>query len=87
VNNNVIGKLPLKIIVPITEWNDKYEKADWHIPISKSSKKGTLKKSSADTFQIRSLSEERFIKKLGVLSSEDLERIEEGLRIVLQIDR
>ena len=25
VNDNSIGKLPLKIIVPITDWKDRYE--------------------------------------------------------------
>jgi len=25
VNDNALGKLPLKIIVPITDWKDRYE--------------------------------------------------------------
>jgi len=87
VNSDRIGKLPLKVIVPLTEWNDKYSHADWHIPIDGSSTNGLTKKSSADTFQVRSLSTGRFIKKLGVLTDDDMQRIGEGLRIVLVLDR
>jgi mRNA interferase MazF len=31
VNHNAIGILPLKIVVPITEWKDKFSKAPWLI--------------------------------------------------------
>lgn len=31
VNDNLLGKLPLKIIVPITDWKDKYVVAPWMI--------------------------------------------------------
>ncbi len=85
VNNNVIGKLPLKVIVPITEWSEKYKNADWHIPLIQSNSNGLIKKSSADTFQVRSLSEKRFIKKLGQISNTNMEKIEEGLRLVLDL--
>jgi len=87
VNSNRIGKLPLRVIVPFTEWHDMYSNADWHIPIVVSPTNGLTKKSSADTFQVRSLSEKRFVEKVGVLAQDDMERIGEGLKIVLLLDR
>ncbi|MGB4960239.1 MAG: type II toxin-antitoxin system PemK/MazF family toxin [Saprospiraceae bacterium] len=33
VNNDRLGKLPLKIIVPITDWKDHYNKAPWMVKI------------------------------------------------------
>ncbi len=33
VNNDTLGKLPLKIIVPLTDWKDRYEIAPWMIRI------------------------------------------------------
>ena len=87
VNSNRIGKLPLKVIVPLTEWNDKYSNADWHIPIDGSTTNGLSKKSSADTFQVRSLSQDRFIDKMGILTHDDMKRIGEGLKIILLLDR
>ncbi|NCB47644.1 type II toxin-antitoxin system PemK/MazF family toxin [bacterium] len=30
-NDNALGKLPLKIIVPITDWKQRYEIAPWMV--------------------------------------------------------
>jgi mRNA interferase MazF len=43
VNNNSLGKLPLKIIVPITDWKDRYEIASWMIRIQPNRQNGLLK--------------------------------------------
>ena len=40
VNDNSLGRLPLKIIVPITDWKDRYEIATWMIKIEPNSKNG-----------------------------------------------
>lgn len=86
VNNDAIGVLPLKIIVPITEWKDRYSAAAWMIPLEASRGNGLTKKSTADTFQVRSISEERFVERLGAVTQEDLKRIEKGLAISLEIE-
>lgn len=86
ISNNAIGILPLRIIVPLTTWNDKFSLAPWHIPIEPNVINGLAKKSSADTFQIRSISETRFIRKIGELSAEDLEKIKHGIAICVDID-
>ena len=33
VNDNRLGKLPLKIIVPITDWKDRYQIVPWMVKI------------------------------------------------------
>jgi len=33
VNDDRLGKLPLKIIVPITDWKDRYDIAPWMVKI------------------------------------------------------
>lgn len=35
VNDDALGKLPLRIIVPITEWKEKFEIAPWLIQIDR----------------------------------------------------
>ena len=65
VNNDILGKLPLKVIVPITDWKPKYHVANWMIKIDPDKNNGLSKTSSADCFQIRSLSQQRFVKKMG----------------------
>ncbi len=86
VNDNSLGKLPLKVIVPITDWQDKYEIALWMIKIEPDNKNGLTKKSSADCFQVRSVSQERITKKIGTMSETLMDEIRIGLSKVLSID-
>lgn len=65
VNNNTLGRLPLKIIVPLTDWKPRYEIAPWMVQVTNDSMNQLKKTSSAGCFQIRSVSEERLVKKIG----------------------
>jgi len=56
VNNDQLGKLPLKVIVPITDWKDRYHIAAWMVKIEPDSVNGLTKTSGMDCFQVRSLS-------------------------------
>lgn len=86
VNDNALGKLPLKIIVPITDWKDRYLIAPWMVRLESDNMNKLSKDSAADCFQIRSISEERCIKKLGVLNSTYLDEIRQSLAMVLNIE-
>jgi mRNA interferase MazF len=86
VNDDTLGKLPLKIIVPVTDWKDRYQIAPWMIKLIPDSENGLTKVSAADTFQIRSVSQERFVKKVGLVSESIREQIRIGLSKVLSID-
>jgi len=85
VSRDSLGSLPLKIVVPITEWKDAFAQAPWHVELKTSKSNGLAKRSSADTFQVRSISETRLIEKLGILGEAELQRIEEGLKISLDL--
>jgi len=86
VNDDSLGKLPLKIIVPITDWKDKYEIAPWMIQIHPTKINGLIKESSADCFQVRSVSQDRFVRKVGKVSDIIMDEIRMGLSKVLSID-
>ncbi len=85
VNDDALGKLPLKIVVPITDWKDRYEIAPWMVKIEPAAENGLSKISSADCFQIRSVSQERLIKKLGYLNSETHNEIKQAIKKVLTL--
>lgn len=87
VNDNSLGKLPLKIIVPLTDWKERYDIAPWMVKITPDHINNLTKYSAADCFQIRSLSEDRFIKKIGKINSQDLDDIREALSKVLSIEK
>jgi mRNA interferase MazF len=47
---------------------------------------GLIKNSFADTFQVRSVSDKRFIRKIGYLDANTMEEIQLGLSKVLSIN-
>jgi mRNA interferase MazF len=85
VNDDTLGILPLKIIVPITDWKDRYEIAPWMVKIISTQINGLTKDSSADCFQIRSVSQDRFVRKIGKVSESIMDQIRLGLSKVLSI--
>ncbi|MEY3415926.1 MAG: hypothetical protein RL060_37 [Bacteroidota bacterium] len=85
VNDNSLGKLPLKIIVPITDWKERYDMAPWMVKIEPNSMNGLSKTSSADCFQIRSLSQERLLTKIGNIDKQTLNEIKDAIKKVLDI--
>lgn len=86
VNRDSIGVLPLKIVVPITGWQAEFALAPWLVPLERDPRNGIVKKSAADTFQVRSVSEQRLVERLGALGAEDMQRVEDALTITLQLD-
>jgi mRNA interferase MazF len=85
VNNDALGKLPLKIIVPLTDWKEHYSIAPWMVKIEVDYANGLTKTSSADCFQIRSLSQDRLIKKLGEINQIQLQEIRNAMSAVLDL--
>jgi len=83
VNDNSVGRLPLKIIVPITDWKDHHKMAPWMVKINENEKNGLFKTSAVDSFQIRSLSENRLIRQLGKIDNDTLDEIKEAISKVL----
>jgi mRNA interferase MazF len=85
VNNDAVGILALRVIVPITAWQPKFQKCHWMVPLDPDGTNGLDKASIADTFQVRSLSVQRFSRKLGPLTEADLNRLADGLRAVFDL--
>jgi mRNA interferase MazF len=85
VNDNALGKLPLKIIVPLTDWKNHYATAIWMVKIEPDKNNKLSKTSSADCFQVRSLSQDRFVKKVGYINNLQFDKIQFGLAQVLSI--
>jgi mRNA interferase MazF len=83
VNEDAIGVLPLRVIVPLTDWKDRYRIAPWMVRINPDTKNGLKKPSAADAFQIRSVSQARFVNRLGVVSYEHLQEILKAIQTVI----
>ena len=85
VNDNILGKLPLKVVVPVTDWKDRYDIAPWMVKLEPNAQNGLSKESAADCFQVRSLSQERLIKKLGFVDENTIEEVKEALKKVFSM--
>ncbi|MFH1635931.1 MAG: type II toxin-antitoxin system PemK/MazF family toxin [Chloroflexota bacterium] len=83
VNDNAIGILPLRVIVPLMAWKDRYTVASWMVRIDPDIANDLSKPSTADAFQIRSVSCDRFVKKIGQVSEVLLEEILTAIRVVI----
>ena len=86
INDDAIGILPLKVIVPITEWKDRFQGAIWLVKIKPDSENKLVKPSAVDTFQIRSVSTKRFLRKTGSVSSNVLDEIKAAVKAVIDAD-
>src|SRR5258706_5440366 len=75
ISRDSVGVLPVKVVVPITEWHDRYAQAAWIIRLNPTPDNGLSKVSGADTLQIRAVSHQRFSRKIGELSSEELRSV------------
>ena len=85
VSDDQIGILPLRVIVPLTDWKDRYQVAAWLVKLLPTTANGLSKTSAADTFQVRSVSQQRFVRKLGHVDDDTMTAIEKALAVVLSI--
>ena len=70
-----VGRLPLKIVVPITDWKPLFATFAWFVRLTPTLQNGLNKDSGADAFQVKSLSERRFLDKLGELPPAQIDDI------------
>ena len=85
VSNNELGILRLKVIAPITGQNEAFTSAEWMVKIEPTNDNGLSKRSAVDTFQIRSVSQQRLIKQIGTLSNEMMDEVSKALGVVLNV--
>ncbi|RJP51762.1 MAG: type II toxin-antitoxin system PemK/MazF family toxin [Anaerolineaceae bacterium] len=84
ISSDLVGILPLKVVVPLTDWKDRYSTALWMVRIDPQETNGLSKPSAADALQIRSISEQRLAKRLGALTPIQAAQIVQAVLNVLQ---
>ena len=76
-----IGRLPLQLVVPITDWKSIYANYPWFVELTPTASNGLLKPSGADAFQVKSISETRFVRRLGRVSEDQVLEIAEAIAL------
>ena len=86
ISSNTIGILPIKLVAPITDWKDWYVGNLWHIKLNSSAENGLSKDSSVDSLQLRGVDLQRFIRKLGSLTLEEMNSITTAIVTVIEAE-
>jgi mRNA interferase MazF len=84
ISDNNIGILSLKIVVPITNWKNQFSEYSWITQLMPSKTNHLSKPSSADSFQVKSLSVNRFIRKICKVTNEEIDEIVAGVGICIE---
>lgn len=69
INIRNAGRLKLRLVVPITTGNSSFQRHFWMVGIRANSSNGLNHDSYADTFQLKSVSLDRFVNKRGDITS------------------
>ncbi|MBW4683973.1 MAG: type II toxin-antitoxin system PemK/MazF family toxin [Komarekiella atlantica HA4396-MV6] len=84
VSSDGVGKLPIKLVAPITDCKEYYAGNIWHIKIEPDTKNSLTKASAVDVLQLRGMDVQRFIRKIGECSSEIMEEIATAIAAVVE---
>ncbi len=81
ISMDTIGRLPLRLVVPITDWKPRYANYPWFVELPASSANGLTKDSGADAFQTKSVSQARFVRLLGQVTVTQLDDIASAIAL------
>jgi mRNA interferase MazF len=79
-----LARLPLRVVVPLTEWKPQYNNYSWFVRIAMTTTNGLGKDSGADAFQVKSVSETRFTRLLGNVDSTEIDAIATAVAFVVR---
>jgi len=84
VSSDAISKLPLRLVVPFTEWKPRHDRSPWAVVITPDSTNGLVQKSAADATQVRSVSTQRLVRKLGSLREPALSAVAAAVAVCIE---
>ncbi len=84
VSSDGIGRLPVKLVAPLTEWKDAFGESAWLVRIEPDPSNGLHKRSAADALQLRGIDLRRFVSRLGQLSPDLMDEIAAAVAIVVE---
>lgn len=84
ISSDAVGKLPIKLVAPITDWKDYFEDNLWHVRIEPNEQNGLSKTSAVDALQLRGIDTRRFVKNLGELDKDSLEEILLAVAVIIE---
>jgi mRNA interferase MazF len=84
ISSDGVGKLPVKLVVPLTNWKPAFDGNIWHVKVIPDARNGLDQEDAADTLQTRSVSLERFVTRMGVVTPVVLQEIAAAIAAVVE---
>ena len=86
ISTDSFNPLKTKLVVPLTTWQDRFSNTQWMVKIVADDINGLDHDSAADALQVRCVSYERFMTKLGVIRASVLDEIATAIAIVIEFE-
>ena len=86
LNEGHAKHLRLAIVVPITAWAPNWNKNPFFVPLEPDGSNRLQKKSAVDCFQVRAISHDRFVEKIGSIPENEMTLIKKAIALILDID-
>lgn len=83
IGQDSLRHLALRVVVPLTDWKPHYASRFWIVRIPASPANGLAQESGADAFQVKSVSEARFTRWLGVARADQVDAIADAVAYVV----
>jgi mRNA interferase MazF len=84
VSSSRLSRLRLRVVIPITGWQPRSDQIPWHYLLKANKMTRLDKDSAADALQIKSVSLDRFDRRLGQVSADDLEELASAVQFLLE---
>jgi mRNA interferase MazF len=84
VSSDAVGRLPIKLVAPITGWKPAFASSFWHVRIVPDSLNGLSKESAVDVLQIRGVDVQRFLRPAGRLTPATMEDIAAAIAAIVE---
>ncbi len=84
VSSDAVGRLPIKLVAPITEWKTAFTRNLWHVRLPPEGSNGLSKVSAVDVLQLRGLDTQRFVRRLGRLTADQMEEIAAAVAAIVE---
>ncbi|NMG19033.1 type II toxin-antitoxin system PemK/MazF family toxin [Brasilonema bromeliae] len=86
ISSDAVGKLPIKLIAPLTDWKPYFADNLWHVKIEPDMANNLTKASAIDALQLRGVDLQRFIRKLGIVSDITMSAISTAIVTVIEAE-
>ena len=86
MSSNFLSDIQMRIIVPVATWHPKFANRPFMIPILRTDGNGLDVDSAGNVLQIRSVSVERLVRYVGVVSDEVVRDLLDALMLCLDYE-